>query len=749
MENILNDGTNWGVEASKIERNFNKVQEAGSALYESKNMNHLDIRNKVLQQGEPGFNGLYFESRIGIAQTMQDNIDNEPIHSDVLPQYYNLAYTSGNVLELKLVKSGLLSNYTVSFWIERETWNALPYQVLDIYDGSVWAGLSASELDSFDKGSKITKTLNGGGSAIFRCTERTESFLFVVINVSNNQATLNYTRIGKSDTDSVSGAIKFQNIQFFDNPTFIPEPDAVYFAGKSGVRLSAINTTEHEFRGDILSESLGYVISSKQEFSNILYNSGEDGFTQTILSSVASTGTREISEIPIAEDFPFASDILPTMLSNSWTGNASDTKFNITGSILGTGARTFAFWTRSSQLLDAQISSIDIYDGTAWSSLGLASSVGDVKELNVDNFGNCKFERTVNYGDWAMFQLQMADVSLSVLMVRFKYNSDGALHFANVTLANGLVEISPLNIYKKSSKSTVDSIVAEHEQKIIDLSKVNDIVCFGDSLTAGSYPSLLQTALGNSYNVINRGVGGESSLTIAARQGGIPMYISNVTIPEDTTPVVLGTKSASGIRSLYNDGYVTPLLQHPTNDGINNCYVEGIECILKWTGDSYDDETGEFTIERVTPGIEKTTGAKSIVSTKNMRDHLCAIQIIFIGANGGWSNTASELVDQVKGMVSLMDTKRYIVLTSHASNTTQALIDAMLAEFGARYFDLRRYFSTYAIYDAGLTPTQADLDAMALGNCPPQLLNDSIHFNTTGYQMLANQVAQKIKELGY
>lgn len=72
------------------------------------------------------------------------------------------------------------------------------------------------------------------------------------------------------------------------------------------------------------------------------------------------------------------------------------------------------------------------------------------------------------------------------------------------------------------------------------------IVCWGDSLTAShtngtgykgmvkgwikgddSYPGVLQDLLGNSYDVVNCGVGGESTLTIMARQGAYPMLLAH------------------------------------------------------------------------------------------------------------------------------------------------------------------------------------------------------------------------------
>lgn len=74
------------------------------------------------------------------------------------------------------------------------------------------------------------------------------------------------------------------------------------------------------------------------------------------------------------------------------------------------------------------------------------------------------------------------------------------------------------------------------------------VVCWGDSLTAShtnvggngikqflketfmgddSYPGVLQDLLGDGYDVINCGVGGENTLTFMARQGAYPMLLAH------------------------------------------------------------------------------------------------------------------------------------------------------------------------------------------------------------------------------
>lgn len=271
------------------------------------------------------------------------------------------------------------------------------------------------------------------------------------------------------------------------------------------------------------------------------------------------------------------------------------------------------------------------------------------------------------------------------------------------------------------------------------------VVCWGDSLTAASYPAYLQELLGDEYSVINRGVGGENSLAIAARQGGIPMYVNDITIPADTSWVSLGNYASPLIWSLWDNSPIRPLLQGGSVH-INPCYIEDVECTLEWTGASYNDPSGIFRVKRNTAGGSRTTSSKSIIMTSSMKELRNAnFAVFFIGQNGGFTSYV-DLVNQVKKMADFLTVKNYVAITTHKSSSSE-IEDAYLSEFGARYINLRHYMSAHGLADAGLNPTEADLAAMAIGNCPPQLLADGTHFTQIGYGLLANQVLLKIKEL--
>lgn len=156
-------------------------------------------------------------------------------------------------------------------------------------------------------------------------------------------------------------------------------------------------------------------------------------------------------------------------------------------------------------------------------------------------------------------------------------------------------------------KSNIAHIIELIVISILFIACANDnkkvVVCWGDSLTAPqgnesglkgfikkvlgkdmSYPFWLQGLLGDEYDVINAGVGGENTLTIMARQGAYPMRLAHdVTIfssdkaKEDR--VVIGNTDLPAFVSSYNGQEVRPLLQSDSEENgsaqINPCVIGG------------------------------------------------------------------------------------------------------------------------------------------------------------------------------
>lgn len=307
-----------------------------------------------------------------------------------------------------------------------------------------------------------------------------------------------------------------------------------------------------------------------------------------------------------------------------------------------------------------------------------------------------------------------------------------------------------------SAFSTLDSRikVLEERQKI-----VKNIVCFGDSLTAGAggqgttYESVMQAELGDSYKVINCGVGGEQVYPITARQGGIVSFLANeVSIPMDKTEVEIGTKTDSGVHCLKLDGteVALPLLLQGHGNSVNPCYIDDIPCTLRWYGSSYADTNGKYFLKSniELSKVHKVVTKSPIYFYGNTLRNSHAL-VIWMGQNGGFK-TVDELKELYKKAISHSGCSNYVIIGLHGYNKTieEDLEKQFKQEFGNHFIDWRNYLLTRALDDANITPTEQDLADINNGLCPTSLRYDNVHLNATGYTLLAKQILNRFKYLG-
>lgn len=290
---------------------------------------------------------------------------------------------------------------------------------------------------------------------------------------------------------------------------------------------------------------------------------------------------------------------------------------------------------------------------------------------------------------------------------------------------------------------------------------------WGDSLTQGnqdgsgvSRQSIMSTLLGETWTVNKYGVGGEKSNAIAARASGIFAVITpGVTIPADGSTVdltghlkdIYGNDIAwgSGIYSSAYSSWIT----------VNPCKVDGVDCILQRANAS-----SPITIKRQASGtaIVVTRPTYIVMNSETFKKN--PVLLICIGQNEGFNRDADELISQIDGIIDARKADRYIVFgMPHAlyGHTWQASINAALkTKYGKKYYDIEAYIKTpiysdsaivssYALQDAGLTPTSADLEAIGRNQYPPSIMYDGVHFNQYGYTVWANREYLVGKWLGY
>jgi len=284
-------------------------------------------------------------------------------------------------------------------------------------------------------------------------------------------------------------------------------------------------------------------------------------------------------------------------------------------------------------------------------------------------------------------------------------------------------------------------------------SKDQTLAFFGDSLTVGAggtrpYGSVVAEALGN-RPVLSDGIVGQVASSIAVRQGGTPLKI---TIEGNKLNGIQPVK----ITKLSNAFLSTPI---NNNDYSRTGYVGGVRCTIRRTfvanqGDTYS----------ITPA------AISVISVPADSDFLLedadrlktATQILWYGRNDiGNGNAETEIITALDKSIAYITSNRYVVLgvllatkeiKGTANYTQVTAINAKLAtKYGKSFVEMTPP-TDEEMTAINYTPSAEDRTDLANLNFPRGLrasASDEIHLNDKGYQIIANRVTKKLKELKY
>lgn len=303
---------------------------------------------------------------------------------------------------------------------------------------------------------------------------------------------------------------------------------------------------------------------------------------------------------------------------------------------------------------------------------------------------------------------------------------------------------------------------------ISDCIKINNDIKYvdgvGDSLTmgwesSGWYLNKLQELLGNNYIVRNWGVGGEPISSIMLRIGATSLvYPNSFELPKDGTEVEVARKTGeTGFKCTYNNTGI-PLLLQGNNSMVNPCFVEGYECTL--TRKSIDTRQPSYLSSNSYWTLKLNNTTTRNVKVNKYSSLLCNTakqiangyaRIIWMGTNGNYNNNLQELVNANKLAVESSVTKRVIVIGLHllSKENGESYEKMMYKEFGNKFFNIRQYCITNLIYDAGITPTEQDLEDMTNGICPQSLMIDGTHFKPEVNNAIGTKIYNMMVGLGY
>ena len=308
------------------------------------------------------------------------------------------------------------------------------------------------------------------------------------------------------------------------------------------------------------------------------------------------------------------------------------------------------------------------------------------------------------------------------------------------------------------------------ETRTVTIDTPLTIACWGDSLTAGDgaqgtpYPFVIGQLSG--LKTYNLGIGGESALTIAARQGAYDIaFTEDFVIPESGSVVLpLVTFKEGTYLSTPDGGQVCP---RATSAKWNPCYINGVEGTLSIEVDTtvVPRVLKKATFTRKTKGepVEVKKGDLFKPSASYVK---ADINVIYIGANGIWDedNTngknTKEQADKIINMIWKMientpDPEKYIVVGfTWSGKDSWSVVDAEMEKaFGDKFVNAKPYLSSeQALKDAGVTPTEADLADIKIGRVPESLrksASDGTHLNGKGYTLLGEQIYERMVKLGY
>lgn len=218
----------------------------------------------------------------------------------------------------------------------------------------------------------------------------------------------------------------------------------------------------------------------------------------------------------------------------------------------------------------------------------------------------------------------------------------------------------------------------------------------------------MTSMLPDSFEIINCGVGGESTLTIMARQGAAPMLLAHDVSIFQNNPAMIGNRDITAFVSSWDSTKVDvkPLLQSYWTTGgshINPVEIEGNGFTLDSNDANYVyDKVArryyfEYTYRLRSTNVcnelkYDTLHAGTPIVTQAMREYRNAwCNVFFMGQNGGYRD-AADLIAQFQAMIHYSQCNRYIIVSHHVTNSVEPNVarmkeveDSLSVAFGNRY----------------------------------------------------------------
>lgn len=299
-----------------------------------------------------------------------------------------------------------------------------------------------------------------------------------------------------------------------------------------------------------------------------------------------------------------------------------------------------------------------------------------------------------------------------------------------------LIGYNSLTIKQEREKYKETSQYNQEPEKKVESSKNSPtIYCLGDSLS--SYPTALSALTGLSVNKL--GGSTDQTIDIAIKIGRIKIYTNDITIPASTDSVDL---------TLYDEDENELDVLKGELDNFSSVTIAGVEGTL-----SYNSEKDTHTFKRDEAGDEVSISSPTEITAEIPEFEDNKIAIIFTGTyDPNIENGIFRTITYQRAIINQLDTDKYIVVSLTDKNRFPIVRDmnsVLAEEHGEHFLDFRSYLLSDGLNDANITPTEEDTEAIDNGYIPPSFLKDETHGNGKFNDLLAEQLLEKMIDLGY
>ncbi|MFK5855366.1 MAG: SGNH/GDSL hydrolase family protein [Bacteroidota bacterium] len=186
-----------------------------------------------------------------------------------------------------------------------------------------------------------------------------------------------------------------------------------------------------------------------RELTNIYLNVGETNYPNGLPITYLDVLVANTDDIPIQSSY------LTSKLNCSWAaGTPDECKISINSSSFPSGKFTCGFWVNKTEWESNTSLRKHLFNGVSWVNIGEFDElvVGFENDIDLGSGKSIFITVRAQAGEWVFLQFKTSDFPVSVFFFSFDDTTDaGALHLANFTFIEEVINLDPFEIYYKDA----------------------------------------------------------------------------------------------------------------------------------------------------------------------------------------------------------------------------------------------------------------------------------------------------------